>query len=147
MLRRSKYSPVSPKSWNLALSPRRTPAVTGPECSPKRMLSSPVSGPKVTSSSFVTLVIFREQSCAKRAMIKACFSCGSGSPATATSASRTRNASVRNELRTAAFARRDNFLTRISDCFNLEDSTFVRYGVKGMVHRLQQMKHLSRISR
>ena len=33
---------VSPNSWNLALSPRSTPAVTGPEWSPIRIPSSPV---------------------------------------------------------------------------------------------------------
>ena len=36
---------VSPNSWKRARSPRRTPAVTGPEWRPNRMARSPVSGP------------------------------------------------------------------------------------------------------
>jgi hypothetical protein len=62
---------VSPNSWNLDRSPRKTPAVTGPECSPIRMVRSPVSGPSVASSVLVNVHIFRMQSLANRAIVMA----------------------------------------------------------------------------
>ncbi len=42
---------VSPNSWNRARSPFKTPAVTAPECKPKRIDKPAVSGPSVLSSS------------------------------------------------------------------------------------------------
>ena len=44
---------VSPKSWNLALSPRSTPAMTDPECRPTRSCRSRVPGPSLRSRSQV----------------------------------------------------------------------------------------------
>ena len=62
---------VSPKSWNRDLSPRRTPAVTGPECKPIRIRKSAVSAPNELTSLFVTSLILIMHSFAKRAMITA----------------------------------------------------------------------------
>lgn len=90
---------VSPNNWNLALSPRRTPAITGPECNPTRRpssdlrsstrrrervredagcdnefrwdLTSYVSGPSVVSKYGVSSFILYRQSRAKRAMMVA----------------------------------------------------------------------------
>jgi hypothetical protein len=59
---------VSPNSWNRAFSPRRTPAVIGPLCKPHRPLRSPVDGPRVTTSCWVSLDIRLRQRCAKRVM-------------------------------------------------------------------------------
>ena len=75
---------VSPKSWNLAFSPRRTPAVTGPECKPTRARNSPVDGPKYFSRSRVRRSILRRQTFANCAIITACCSLGLGKPHTAT---------------------------------------------------------------
>jgi hypothetical protein len=89
---------TSPNNWNLAFSPRKTPAVVGPEFNPKRMESSVVlycveellsvrkmamptvyeamqdiqlTGPKVLASSVVILIICSRQSRANRAMTTA----------------------------------------------------------------------------
>mmetsp|Transcript_22212 Transcript_22212/g.61855 ORF Transcript_22212/g.61855 Transcript_22212/m.61855 type:complete len:224 (-) Transcript_22212:1869-2540(-) len=62
---------VSPKSWNLALAPRRTPAVTGPLCIPHRALRSPVDGPSSTSSRFTKDLISLRHSYAKRTITTA----------------------------------------------------------------------------
>ena len=44
---RRSVLPVSPNSWKRARSPRKMPAVTGPEWSPNRIVNSPVSGPEI----------------------------------------------------------------------------------------------------
>ena len=69
---------VSPKSWKRQLAPRSTPAVTGPLFNPMRNESSTVSGPRVLSSSFVRSFMALRMSFAKRAIVTACFSLGSG---------------------------------------------------------------------
>ena len=76
---------VSPKSWNLALSPRRTPAVTGPLWRPTRRPRSAVPGPSESSNSFERSLNLCKHFCANLHMIRAWSGCGSGRPATATS--------------------------------------------------------------
>lgn len=103
---------TSPKSWNRALSPRKTPPVTGPECRPIRKDKADVSGPyrdktrdceisssvrvlwqakmlyvvrtSLTSSCFMRLSIFCMQSFANRAIATAWSFVAVGIPQTAT---------------------------------------------------------------
>mmetsp|Transcript_4098 Transcript_4098/g.11664 ORF Transcript_4098/g.11664 Transcript_4098/m.11664 type:complete len:216 (-) Transcript_4098:1443-2090(-) len=75
---------VSPKSWNLDLSPRKTPAVTGPLCRPNRIFSSRVSGPRVTANSRTMTSILATQCIANRVITTAWLGMGSGRPVTAT---------------------------------------------------------------
>ena len=56
----------SQHTWNRLRSPRRTPAVTGPEWIPIRIARSPVSGPRVTSSFLTSTLVFSRHSLANR---------------------------------------------------------------------------------
>jgi hypothetical protein len=57
---------VSPNSWKRARSPRKTPAVTGPQCNPTRNCKSSVSGPSSLVNCFTNELNFCKQSRANR---------------------------------------------------------------------------------
>mmetsp|Transcript_33157 Transcript_33157/g.80498 ORF Transcript_33157/g.80498 Transcript_33157/m.80498 type:complete len:211 (-) Transcript_33157:12-644(-) len=82
---------VSPNNWNRARSPRSTPAVTGPLCSPTRICKLQVSSPNLACNVRVNATIFWRESRANLAMFNACVSHGSGNPQTVVVKKRVKN--------------------------------------------------------